>query len=476
MVRGSLKQRSDSPVEPGCRFKVERDGDMGWFLATIMERRPLKKVRKSKGANVDLGELNGTDFEYYVNYDGMDSRCDEWVVLDRIDTRIPYPKLSSNPVEKSKKRRTVDELRVNENLLDVAPTKRGSGALISTSNNKDDEASVVRARGIQECVIGQYRCKTWYDSNYPVDKFKSEECIFLCEFCLEYKQNISTLQMHRHQCVQREQRCPPGALIYHDPSCKLAMWEIDGKAESYYCTNLCSMSKLFLKDKSMYNKTDNFYFYVLCEYDDKGAHIVGYFSKEKASPQHYNVACIMVLPPYQCKGYGKFLISASYELSKVDGNSEASPEKPLSDLGEKTYMKYWCTRILREMTKMETRQGENDEAPRGHGATIDEIWRATNICRADIETALEYMADKVLPAGEDGRPLRYNEMGAKSKVAICAYTVKPFVYNAFMRKMADAEKESADGDKKGRGECNPAYLHYEPKDLWVSLTDDLEQG
>ena len=88
----ALKQRDDTPVEAGNRFKVERDGGMGWFLATILERRPLKKVLKSKGADVDLAELNGTDFEYYVNYDGMDSRC-EWVVLDRIDTRIPFPLL-----------------------------------------------------------------------------------------------------------------------------------------------------------------------------------------------------------------------------------------------------------------------------------------------------------------------------------------------------------------------------------------------
>ena len=32
---------------------------MGWFLATIVERRPLKKVRKTKGTDVDLGELSG---------------------------------------------------------------------------------------------------------------------------------------------------------------------------------------------------------------------------------------------------------------------------------------------------------------------------------------------------------------------------------------------------------------------------------
>jgi len=42
--------------------------------------------------------------------------------------------------------------------------------------------------------------------------------------------------------------------------------------------------------------------------DEKGAHIVGYFSKEKDSAQGYNLACILTLPQYQRKGYGKLLI------------------------------------------------------------------------------------------------------------------------------------------------------------------------
>ena len=32
-----------------------------------------------------------------------------------------------------------------------------------------------------------------------------------------------------------------------------------------------------------------------------------------------NVACILTLPPYQRKGYGKLLIAFSYELSKLEG-------------------------------------------------------------------------------------------------------------------------------------------------------------
>ena len=42
--------------------------------------------------------------------------------------------------------------------------------------------------------------------------------------------------------------------------------------------------------------------YVLCEVDKDGAHMVGYFSKERVSPDNHNVACILTLPPYQVDG------------------------------------------------------------------------------------------------------------------------------------------------------------------------------
>ncbi|XP_031098826.1 putative MYST-like histone acetyltransferase 1 isoform X2 [Ipomoea triloba] len=57
------------------------------------------------------------------------------------------------------------------------------------------------------------------------------------------------------------------------------MFEVDGKKNKVYGQNLCYLAKLFLDNKTLYYDVELFLFYVLCECDDRGCHIVGYFSK-----------------------------------------------------------------------------------------------------------------------------------------------------------------------------------------------------
>ena len=74
---------------------------------------------------------------------------------------------------------------------------------------------------------------------------------------------------------------------------------------------LCTAGQVFLDHKTLYFDVNPFLFYVLTEVDEYGAHVVGYFSKEKESVEGNNLACILTLPPYQRKGYGRFLIEFS---------------------------------------------------------------------------------------------------------------------------------------------------------------------
>lgn len=94
-----------------------------------------------------------------------------------------------------------------------------------------------------------------------------------------------------------------------------------------FCQNLSLFAKMFLETKSVCYGVDSFLFYTLVRNDPKNGApcVVGFFSKEKMSWHNYNLACILVFPPYQRLGLGKLLIGFSYELSRRHG-SIGSPE------------------------------------------------------------------------------------------------------------------------------------------------------
>ena len=105
---------------------------------------------------------------------------------------------------------------------------------------------------------------------------------------------------------------PPANEIYRSKD--LSVFEVDGSLNKIYCQNLCLLAKLFLDHKTLYYDVEPFLFYVLTVNDEYGSHLVGYFSKEKHCQQKYNVSCIMTMPQYQRKGYGRYLIDFSKYL------------------------------------------------------------------------------------------------------------------------------------------------------------------
>lgn len=81
------------------------------------------------------------------------------------------------------------------------------------------------------------------------------------------------------ECTHRQ---PVGKEIYRKGT--LSIWEVDGREHKIYCQNLCLLAKLFLDHKTLYFDVEPFLFYILCEVDKHGAHLVGYFSKV---PSHF---------------------------------------------------------------------------------------------------------------------------------------------------------------------------------------------
>ena len=108
---------------------------------------------------------------------------------------------------------------------------------------------------------------------------------------------------------------------------------------------------------------------------------MGYFSKEKQSNEHYNLACILTLPPHQRKGYGRFIISLSYEISKREGKT-GSPEKPLSDLGKLSYRAFWSCKLLSMLL---------DACQTGKRPGIAELSKESGIQIEDIISTLQHL-------------------------------------------------------------------------------------
>ncbi|KAF2396609.1 histone acetyltransferase ESA1 [Trichodelitschia bisporula] len=231
---------------------------------------------------------------------------------------------------------------------------------------------ISRVRNIDLIQLGKFNIVPWYFSPYP-ESLTHQDLVYICEFCLGYYAGSEQFLSHRNKCTLRH---PPGNEIYRDG--EISFFEIDGRRQLTYCRNLCLLAKLFLDHKTVYYDVDPFLFYCMTQNDEYGCHLVGYFSKEKESAEGYNVACILTLPQYQRKGYGKLLIAFSYELSRRE-QKLGSPEKPLSDLGLLSYRAYWQETIAGLLIN-------------GHvGASVEDLAHAAAMTPTDVVNTLQHL-------------------------------------------------------------------------------------
>ncbi|KFY23770.1 hypothetical protein V493_05653 [Pseudogymnoascus sp. VKM F-4281 (FW-2241)] len=154
-----------------------------------------------------------------------------------------------------------------------------------------------------------------------------------------------------------------------------------------YCQNLCLFAKLFLDNKSVFFDVTGFIYLLLVHTNPTTGEeqVIGFFSKEKMSWDNNNLACILVFPPWQHKGFGSLLIAVSYEISRRE-KIIGGPEKPISDLGKMSYIKYWSGEVARYLLDVGDMEKKKTKV-----VSMDDISTGTWICVEDCLTALKHM-------------------------------------------------------------------------------------
>lgn len=372
---------------------------------------------------------------FYVRYVEQDSRMDRWLHANEIKERHQGRSHQSMQLVKAGGVTTRRQSSAAEGVeAPASPTTAGSSASstakgggtqqhavkFSTVRARKDSSFFSRTKNIQSVCMGPYEVDAWYFSPYHLarpavhQRMQAASQFFagstelqlrqgqgqgqattaaaaavrpivtksftlhVCPYCLHPFSDHNSVVRHVRQVCARH---PPGNEVYRDPVRQLVVLELDGKQEPLFCEHLALLSKLFLEHKALDHDMTPFIFYVLCVAQPHGLEVLGYFSKEKQNPEMYNLSCILVLPQYQSRGIGRFLIELSYELSRREGRV-GTPEKPLSDLGEKLYLGYWTDVIVVALSRA---------IEEGHCTTIDYLVQATCMTQADILRTLQHL-------------------------------------------------------------------------------------
>ncbi|KAF9261948.1 acyl-CoA N-acyltransferase [Marasmius fiardii PR-910] len=367
---------------------------------TITPRNPQHTVNRN-GVQEPITILKEEGEKVYVNYTNLQKRFDEWIPRSELHPIIPQPGPSNvvKTVPQKRKRKPTEKARasgsrgLSENgddeggeteSVDVAEGQPQQ--VVMTEEDYDiqhHKAQIGAVRNFDKVHFGEWLIKTWYFSPYPltenedpepvstanssatripgVSRARAEDLfagglhkshgqhrsvLWVCEMCFKYMTDGLSWESHKKICTVLH---PPGRKVYQRGA--HTIWEVDGAKAKLYCQNLSLFGKLFIDIKTLYFDLDNFMFYILTDAARDRDHMMGYFCREKQSFDDYNLACITTLPPYQKQGYGMLMIEFSYELSRRSGKI-GTPERPLSDLGLRSYLAYWVATLVRFFRKL----------------------------------------------------------------------------------------------------------------------------
>ncbi|KAM3722411.1 Histone acetyltransferase Tip60 [Dirofilaria immitis] len=289
---------------------------------------------------------------------------------------------------------------------------------------------------IHTVTIGDFELEPPYISPLPLELVKKGH-LYICEKCLDFKESKETLERHASKCWMNY---PPGDEIFRQDN--ISLFEVDGNIAKGYSQNLCLLAKLFIDHKTLFYDVEPFLFYVLTVWNSTGCHLAGYFSKQKCSLEN-NLSCILTLPSYQNRGYGRFLIDFSFLLSRREGTT-GTPERPLSDMGNLAYRSYWHSAVLEYFKRPSCASIEV--------LTLQDIAKTTGIS-----------VDDIIQTMKDLKMLHFDQKGE----------LKSFIIN---KDLVESHWRKVENDTK-RIWIDEDNLKWEPKQFpMVECTSDESSG
>ncbi|CDS02098.1 hypothetical protein [Sporisorium scitamineum] len=387
-------------VVVGCKAFVQKPdvvtGEMEERQAEILSIREKPKPRLTKKQQNELANKPAPTLEekleYYVHYCEFNKRLDEWVSGTRIITSrdLEWPKKeAANDKTKRKVVRTASGTSTPSTPL--TPTGKGNRGVGATNLLK--KAAAQAAKNVQADSGDTCTTQSAPADSADADADDEDGAVVAMEMIGGTDQNEQddvatesngglTASLNANQVQETfskkqeiEKLRTSGSMTqsHHEVARvkNLNKIQMGNACVSTWYFAPYPIDKCFLDHKTLYYDVDPFLFYCMVKRDDRGCHLLGYFSKEKDSAENYNVACILTLPQHQRHGYGKLLIEFSYELSKIE-KKLGSPEKPLSDLGLLSYRAYWAEIIVELLLKTE------------EDISIDEISQKTAFTHADV--------------------------------------------------------------------------------------------
>ena len=336
-----------------------------------------------------------------------------------------------------------DTVRDNEKVLITIQGVHGVRAIFELYDGGarlPDNARPEAGNNVKNILFGRnIIMEPWNNSPYPrmLRQLLDQEggILYVCDICLRYSPVKEWMELH----IQKDGSCaqgnhPPGNKVMETADQKIAIWEVDGgisydtitsckglpaselqnltKIRTYlgretFCQNLGLLSRFFLKGKTAIYGPGSFMYYTLTEYENNAWRVRGYFSIEKGTRSN-SLACIMVLPPWQDRGFGRLLIHFSYIMGRPPESApvvEKTPERPLSDLGMQVFLSYWKGAVIDAMHDM------LDDNSLTHNTTkdIERLCRITVISKKDILKVL-HTSNLMVKPGSATSELRWSEL------------------------------------------------------------------